>query len=428
MVKTCSEAGWNVIAQLFLGDDLSLLSECMATFAPDTDIVIITGGLGGTTDDNIIQKLASIVERDIEKDDIAMSRLEERLFKRFSSADAAERLKIHPGFHTIIGSVRLPNKIGIASGQVLSVPKKIFYNKNSVEIKISNGEGNTVYLEHTSTGKKLSYTPGRDILFSLLPGVPDENRWLIENELLKFLKPLIRNEIAGQLQYQVWDVTETEFETKFFKNYYLPDNIRYGINFKLGRVKVFFTGNIDEDVRLEIESRLAKLFGTENICNDLLDELTSLLIEKNMTVSTAESCTAGLIASRLTDIPGSSAFYTGSFITYSNQLKENLLGIPSTILENHGAVSRETVIAMGEGALKKTGASICLSVSGIAGPDGGTPDKPVGTVWTNISLNENNNIIHEPFKIFFPSTRESIRNYTVAHLLNRLRKMLKNEK
>ena len=115
----------------------------------------------------------------------------------------------------------------------------------------------------------------------------------------------------------------------------------------------------------------------------LLKELSNLLIKKNLMLVTAESCTGGLIAASCTKLPGSSQWFDRGFVTYTNEAKHDMLGVPVDLIEQHGAVSQQVVEAMADGAFKKAGSKnrIAISVSGIAGPDGGTPEKPVGIVW-----------------------------------------------
>ncbi len=112
-----------------------------------------------------------------------------------------------------------------------------------------------------------------------------------------------------------------------------------------------------------------------------VSELGECLRAYDNTMATAESCTGGLLASTLTDTPGSSEWFSGSVVAYANEVKQNLLGVDAAILEKHGAVSEPVVLAMAQGVLKAVGADISVAISGIAGPTGGTPDKPVGTVW-----------------------------------------------
>ncbi len=118
-----------------------------------------------------------------------------------------------------------------------------------------------------------------------------------------------------------------------------------------------------------------------NASADLVRELADLLVSKNWTITTAESCTGGLIAASLTDVAGSSAWFNQGVVSYANNAKVKLLGVDETVIVQHGAVSEAVVLAMAAGAQRKAGADVAVSVSGIAGPGGGTPDKPVGTVW-----------------------------------------------
>jgi PncC family amidohydrolase len=117
----------------------------------------------------------------------------------------------------------------------------------------------------------------------------------------------------------------------------------------------------------------------------LVARLALALAAQGRTLSTAESCTGGLVGARLTALPGSSKWYLGGVITYSNELKKELLGIPTELLESHGAVSQETAQAMVEGVRKNTGSDLALSITGIAGPDGGTSEKPVGLVYIGVA-------------------------------------------
>jgi nicotinamide-nucleotide amidase len=420
--KICSELGWEVISRIILPDELTQLQKILQIYINEIDLAFITGGLGGTRDDNTIECIASVINKKIMRDDIAMARLKERLKTRFPRKIAEKKLKNHPGFHFIEGSLRMPNGDGIACGHILGVSKSIIKGAGTKPVQDFEPENEAHrILRHPGTGQELTWSHNSELLICLLPGVPDENRWLVKNELLPLIKIALNQGNIVHLFYEIWGVTESEFETAFFQNYKLPAYIRYGISFKSNRVKVSFTGNIASRLKDEIELRLQQLFGKENICNNLLTELARLLTSNNMFLVTAESCTAGMIASKLTETAGSSEYYIGSFLTYSNELKTSLLSVSPQILEEHGAVSKETVIAMGEGALRRTNADICLSVSGVAGPGGGTPEKPVGTVWTNISYCKKNSTTHFPELIYYPRDRKSVREFTVMHLLNRLR-------
>ncbi|MEM1028273.1 MAG: nicotinamide-nucleotide amidohydrolase family protein, partial [Planctomycetota bacterium] len=135
-----------------------------------------------------------------------------------------------------------------------------------------------------------------------------------------------------------------------------------------------------DDTMAQVEDKLGPtVFGRDE--TTLQSSLVKLLLQEGKTVATAESCTGGMIGSLLTDVPGSSAAYRGGWVTYTNELKSSQLGVRPGVIEAHGAVSEDVVIAMAEGARQRSGADFAVAVSGVAGPGGGTADKPVGTVW-----------------------------------------------
>jgi nicotinamide-nucleotide amidase len=144
------------------------------------------------------------------------------------------------------------------------------------------------------------------------------------------------------------------------------------------------------------------------------------LVTSSRMFVTAESCTGGWIGKAMTDVSGSSAWFSGGAMTYSNELKQRMLGVPADTLAKHGAVSEATVRAMAEGALTQLGGDIAVAVSGIAGPDGGTPDKPVGTIWfawCRRVAGELDTIVDQQV---FSGGREQVRRQTVAHALSRV--------
>lgn len=148
----------------------------------------------------------------------------------------------------------------------------------------------------------------------------------------------------------------------------------------------------------------------------LVAQLAERLVARGEMLATAESCTGGWIAKVLTDQPGSSAWFDRGFVTYSNQAKEEMLGVPEEIIAMHGAVSHETVVAMAAGAVARSRASWSLAVSGLAGPGGGTPEKPVGTVWLAWASPDGVGSVCE----HFPGDREAVRAATVERALRGL--------
>jgi nicotinamide-nucleotide amidase len=146
----------------------------------------------------------------------------------------------------------------------------------------------------------------------------------------------------------------------------------------------------------------------------------NLLRDRRATVSVAESCTGGMLGERLTSVPGSSDYFVGGFIAYANAMKVELLGVPPEVLEQHGAVSRETAEAMAAGARRRTGSAYALSITGVAGPDGGSDSKPVGTVYIAIADDAG---IHTGHRCFL-GDRQRIRTFTVQMALDLLRRRI----
>ncbi len=154
----------------------------------------------------------------------------------------------------------------------------------------------------------------------------------------------------------------------------------------------------------------------------LVEKLASRLKINGWSMATAESCTGGWIAKCCTDLAGSSAWFERGFVTYSNRAKYELLGVKRSTLEEHGAVSEATAVQMAVGAHRHAGVDAAVAVTGVAGPDGGTPDKPVGTVWFAWSL-EGRPVSSEV--MWFRGDRDAVRRQTVAHALNRLLDLIK---
>lgn len=160
---------------------------------------------------------------------------------------------------------------------------------------------------------------------------------------------------------------------------------------------------------------------SEQELRDLAEQLGECLSAKGMKLASAESCTGGWLAKIITDIPGSSAWFTGSVVCYSNESKHSLLGVDEKTLQEFGAVSGETVLEMSDGIFTHTDADVAVSVSGIAGPDGGTEDKPVGLVWLSWGKRDKS-VFANPFN--FAGDREAVRKQSIKQALNNLLDLL----
>jgi len=227
-----------------------------------------------------------------------------------------------------------------------------------------------------------------------MPGVPHEMKYIMNEHVL----PMLTSKVAGSVIIHKNIMTFGTFEAllaerleTFEKE--LPGNIKLAYLPAQGIIKLRLTaaGDNYSGTRDQVDFQVKKLYG---IIPDViygedevtLEEMTGrLLLTNNLTVSTAESCTGGRVASLITSVAGSSGWYKGSVIAYDNSIKVDILGVNPEIISEHGAVSRETAAAMAEGIRKLTGTDFSVAVTGIAGPSGGTPEKPVGTVWMAIA-------------------------------------------
>ena len=270
------------------------------------------------------------------------------------------------------------------------------------------------------------FDEGGKVLVSM-PGVPHEMSYLMEHEVI----PRLQKRFPGQpvahrtlLTVGEGESQISEWISDFEEN--LPPNIKLAYLPGISRVRLRLTATGAGQITLEkqLEEKFEELKGLlpkaliAGSGDDTLEVvLGRLLTEKKLTLGTAESCTGGYVAHRITAVPGSSAYFLGSALTYSNELKMKLLGVEKTTLEQHGAVSEATVREMVAGALKLLGTDLAVATSGIAGPTGGTPDKPVGTIWLAVGNSER--IVAQNLNL----GKDRMRNiqYTAVRALNAVR-------
>ena len=223
-----------------------------------------------------------------------------------------------------------------------------------------------------------------------MPGVPQEMTTVMTEEVLPRLREKFDTDVIMHKTFTVKNYPESVLAEKLESwEVALPECIKLAYLPKLGIIRLRLTGRGRDglSVKLALEKESRKL--EEILGDDIFDEedtpleilVGNLLKKKNLTVSTAESCTGGSIAARLTSVPGSSEYFKGGIVAYSNEVKEELLHVSSVTLQERGAVSEETVIEMVKGAMDTLKTNCAVATSGIAGPGGGTKEKPVGTVW-----------------------------------------------
>lgn len=312
-----------------------------------SDVVIVTGGLGPTSDDLTREALAETLGVGMIRDEFALRTLHAFFEKRgIEMVDANLKQADAP-----VGSDILPNPNGTAPG-IYSPPRQ--------------GEG---------------------CAFFLLPGPPRELQPMFTDEVMPRLAALSEvDEVPQVLEMKYVGLGESELQQRIDAKLEAIDGLEHGYCARMGECDVRLIGT---EAALKAGRAVMEEFCDANFISDdgkgLVEKLIELLITKDLKIATAESCTGGLIANRLTDVSGASQTFTHGFVTYANEAKVALLGVRAESLAAHGAVSEVVAREMAEGALAKSGADIAVSVTGIAGPTGGSEEKPVGTVFIGIA-------------------------------------------
>jgi nicotinamide-nucleotide amidase len=349
ITKCLAEYGITVRTKAVVGDSRDDLRAVFSSALTRTDVVVLTGGLGPTDDDLTRDVVAETLGRPMRQDPEVVERLRSRFARRgLQMPDINLRQALVPD-----GAVIVPNPNGTAPG---------------------------LWLEHDQR------------VVVLLPGPPRELKPMMESlarERLtgragpsRVMTRVLR--IAGQGESHAEEVARPFFalwrsEARGIDATTLaaPGSIDFHLSLRSEDASV-------GSARLEAAMReLAQAFGEDAYAQDedsMEEVVGNLLRDRRYTVAAAESCTGGLLTSRLTDVPGSSAYVQLSIVAYSNAAKTALLGVPAALITTHGAVSEPVAVSMAEGVRVRAGSTIGVGITGIAGPDGGTPDKPVGTV------------------------------------------------
>ncbi|AEC02446.1 nicotinamide-nucleotide amidohydrolase family protein [Parasphaerochaeta coccoides] len=335
--------GYRVNRIVVLPDDGTIEGGLKANL-DHSDVVLVTGGLGPTSDDMTRRVIADMAGVRLVTDPYAWQLVYERMGERIHGPN--ERQALIPEGFTV-----LENPRGTAPGFRGFIP-------------ISGENGVT-----------------RHVACAAMPGPPLELNGMFEDLVRPWLASLRGHHETSRDEYSVYLLGESVLEAKYAEA--ARDGVQWGTRFQPHRISLYVTGS-SEDARRETMIRLRRILGTELVANgnmEAVDALSDLLLEKGMMLSCAESCTSGYLSKLLTDRAGSSAWFWGGMVTYADQSKICLLGVRKATLEKHGAVSGQCVAEMAEGMLHASGTSLAISISGIAGPDGGTEDKPVGEVW-----------------------------------------------
>lgn len=384
-----SASGVDVIRIVAVGDDLERLASELHLASRMANLVLVTGGLGPTHDDLTREALASFL---------------------------GVELRFHP---EVFEQIR----------QRFETRGRMMPESNRRQAMVP--EGFTVLANPVGTAPGLWYEGGA-FTIAVLPGVPHEMRYLFRTEvqprlirrgnLSLIMQRTLRTAGLGESMLQEKIGVLSDLLSSSIRLAYLPggDGVRLRLT-ALG-------GTWDEaEARLNhleehIRTRIGRYIYA--VDRESLEEVVGeLLLERSLTIAVAESCTGGYVASRLTDVPGSSAYLLGGIVAYSNELKTSLLGVNPDILSREGAVSQEVASEMARGVRLALKADIGVSTTGVAGPSGGTPEKPVGTVWIGYS-DENGT---EARLLHLASDRRLNKELATTHLLNLVRMKLSAE-
>lgn len=347
MARQLNLIGARIIGVSSVGDDEDAIVEGLSHALQKADAVLMTGGLGPTKDDITKKALARFFGVEMVFDQPTYERIV-RFFEMLGrSSTAAHREQCYMPANALL----LPNKMGTAPG---------------------------MWFEHQ--GK---------VVVSM-PGVPYEMEYLMEQAVI----PRLRDFLPGEPIAHRTILTVGEGESRIAARLeewetHLPLHIKLAYLPNLGRVRLRLSGSAPDEAALhqELDQYAAQIrelladvvYGNEREQLEAL--IGQMLRERGLMLCTAESCTGGYVAHLITAIPGSSDYFKGSVIAYSNEVKMKLLGVQPQTLEAHGAVSEPTVREMVAGAVKTLEADVAVAISGIAGPGGGSPEKPVGTIW-----------------------------------------------
>lgn len=343
MADKLTRAGFDVEVKVAIGDNAQQIKDTISSVFKDVDVIITTGGLGPTKDDITKNTLCELYETELIFDDSVLDNIK-NVISNFTSLNELTRNQAYVPKDCIV----IQNKVGTA-------PITWFERENKVLVS--------------------------------LPGVPFEMRYNIENEIIPRLQTKYNSEAYVNQTLIVIGYTESALAMTIadFENN-LPNGFGLAYLPSPGVMKLRISVK-GEERRHELDTQIEKLnqiLGSAIVAHeDLpLEKILGLkLTSNNLTLGTAESCTGGNIAHLITSIAGSSKYFNGSVVSYSNEAKQNILGVSQSNIEKDGAVSQSVVSEMAQGAQKVLKVDCAIAVSGIAGPDGGTDEKPVGTVW-----------------------------------------------
>ena len=376
-----------MVARQTIVSDGPVIKDAIAEAAARSDVVLVSGGLGPTNDDLTRESTAEILGLPFVQDPAITAHLEAFFAKRNRVMVASNlRQAMVPA-----GALVLENPWGTAPG--LYFPSE------------------------------LSHACGWNAHIFLLPGPPRELKPMMENLVEPRLRELLPDGASRRVLYlKITGVGESDIVEKVEKKLEAVPGLTLGYCIRHGDVDVRLSGQPEP---VEIGAAIVREHLGHCIVSEdrrLIEEvLVQMLTERGQWLATAESCTGGFMASRITDVSGASRVFGHGFVTYANEAKQKHLGVPAELLEQHGAVSEPVAKAMAEGALRVSGADHALALTGIAGPTGGSEDKPVGTVFISLASKDAATLVK---RYYYPGARDRFKLLSSQSALEMLRRRL----
>ena len=384
LAEKCAMLGFNLYHQVTVGDNYGRMKDVIRTALDRADIVILTGGLGPTEDDLTKEVCAEVMDMELVEDPHTRAHIED-----FFKNNIYREIPDNNWKMTTVpkGAMVLDNHNGMAPGLILE--------KN----------GKTAIL---------------------LPGPPGELYPMFTEQVFPYLEGREKAVLVSRT-LKICGHGESQVEDKLLDLIDGQTNPTLATYAKVGEVHLRITaransaleaGALIRPVADEVKRRLGDAVYTEDEAETLEMAVVRHLKERGLTISTAESCTGGLVAARLVNVSGVSEVFMEGRVTYSNEAKMRLLGVREETLAAHGAVSAETAQEMAAGGAKNAGTDVCISITGVAGPDGGTDEKPVGLVYMACSLLGHVRVERYQFK----GNREKVRELSVMKALDLVRR------
>lgn len=384
--EKCAMLGLSVYYQTTVGDNEERLAEVIKTALNRSDIVILNGGLGPTEDDLTKETCAKVMGLPLVTDQHTEERLKE-YYKGRKKEDLPE-----------------------SNWKQAVIPERA--------VVFDNGNGTAPGLVVEQNGKTVI----------LVPGPPNELYPMMEKQICPYLQKKNEEVILSQM-VKICGFGESKVEEMILDLIDKQTNPTLATYAKQGEVHLRVTARAateEEAKKLlkpmvkEIKKRFGEAVYTTDEKETLTDVVVKLLKKHELTVTTAESCTGGLLAGTLVGVPGVSKVFREGFVTYSNKAKRKLLDVSKSTLKKYGAVSAQTAKEMAKGGVFATDADICVAITGLAGPDGATPEKPIGLVYIACYMNDKVHV--EEFR--FKGDRQKIRERSVVQALDVLRRSI----